>query len=42
VLAEGPKAAVTPYFREGLAPPNTADEMVSTTYLAIERKYGER
>jgi AcrR family transcriptional regulator len=42
VLAEVPKAAVTPYLREGVAPPITVDEMISTTYAAIVRKYGER
>src|SRR4051812_19532276 len=42
VLAEVPKAAVRPYLRQGVAPPITVDEMISTTYGAIVRKYGER
>jgi AcrR family transcriptional regulator len=40
VLAEVPKAAVGPYLRQGVVPPNIVDELIETTYHAIVGKFG--
>ena len=39
VLADVPKAAVSPYLRLGVPPPVIVDEMIRTTYQAVVEKF---
>ncbi|MGY3369864.1 AcrR family transcriptional regulator [Bradyrhizobium sp. GM2.4] len=40
VVAEVPKAAVSPYLRRGVPPPVIVDDMIETTFRAIVDKFG--